>query len=155
MVNGSRLQWHEYEIEIFHLGGQTFYHADLAIEVDGHCILFVGDAFYGWNPALEPVLCFNDCEPTTRGWVYDLERIIERNPDLLVCGLGSAILNPLPLIRMKWERWQRRLQEYSVLEAHCDSYLFFTPVLKKYSHSDNNSLEQKQPCLFNDGPLSR
>lgn len=127
--SGTTYQWHEYELEVFHLGGQTFYHAGIAANVDGKRVLFCGDAISGWNPAPDPVLSWNDCTPRTRGWAYSLARMIERGPDLLVCGHGSAIRDPMPLLHTKRAHWQRRMAEYSALNARGDDRLFFDPFI--------------------------
>lgn len=127
VAGGTRLSWHEYELEIFHLGGQTFYHAGIAAEVDGHRVLFVGDAIGGLETECEPVLCYNDCEPSTRGWSYALERMMEREPELLVCGHGVAVRDPMPLLRAKHEKWRQRLRDYAALDARNNLRLFFDP----------------------------
>lgn len=125
--DGSRVRWHEYELEIFHLGGQTYYHAGITVEVDGRKVLFVGDAIGGTDVGCEPVLCFNDAEPSTRGWAYAVDRMLERAPDLLVCGHAVAVDNPVPMLREKQNRWQRRLQQYDALDARGNRRLFFDP----------------------------
>jgi glyoxylase-like metal-dependent hydrolase (beta-lactamase superfamily II) len=127
--SGTTLRWREYELELFHLGGQTFYHAGISARVDGARVLFCGDALMGWNPAPEPVLCWNDCAPQTRGWDYALSRMIEREPELLVCGHGSAIREPMKLLVEKHARWRTRLEEYSALNARASERLFFDPFL--------------------------
>lgn len=126
---GSRVRWHEHELEVFHLGGQTYYHGGIGAEVDGRKVLFVGDAIGGLDAGCEPVLCFNDAEPSMRGWAYAVDRMLERAPDLLVCGHGVAVENPLPLLREKQSQWRRRLREYSVLDARHDPQLFFDPFI--------------------------
>ena len=127
--DGTRISWREFELEIFHLGGQTYYHAGIFVEVKGTRVLFVGDAIAGWNVAPEAVLCFNDCEPRARGWAYALDRMIEHAPDLLVCGHGSAIRDPMPLLRAKRARWQTRLEEFAQLNPRESSRLFFDPFV--------------------------
>lgn len=127
--DGTKIGWREFELEIFHLGGQTWYHAGIAVDVAGVRVLFVGDALAGWNTAPDPVLCFNDCEPQTRGWAYAIDRMIERAPDLLVCGHGSALREPMPLLLAKRERWQTRLAEFAVLNPRGDNRWFFDPFL--------------------------
>jgi len=143
VVSGTKIRWHEYEIELFHLGGQTYYHAGLSIEVDGQRVLFVGDAIYGWNPTPEPIITYNDCEPQKRGWVYALERMIERAPELLVCGHGSAVRDPMPLLRSKRSRWQKRLREYSALDARCNSRRFFDPFAGTMISKESQHLNQE------------
>lgn len=130
VTDGARVRWHEYELEIFHLGGQTFYHAGIAAEVDGEKVLFVGDAIGGMSAECEPVLCYNDCEPQTRGWAYAVDRMLEREPDVLVCGHGIAIRNPVPLLRAKQAAWRMRLEQFRELNARGDLRLFFDPFFE-------------------------
>jgi glyoxylase-like metal-dependent hydrolase (beta-lactamase superfamily II) len=127
--DGTRLRWHEYELEIFHLGGQTFYHSGVAVKVQEKQVLLVGDAIFGWNVQAEPVLCFNDADPQSRGWAYSLQRMIERRPDLLVCGHGSAVCDPMPLLAAKQDAWRLRLEGFHALNARENSRLFFDPFL--------------------------
>ncbi|MCG3146747.1 MAG: Hydroxyacylglutathione hydrolase [Verrucomicrobiae bacterium] len=86
--DGTVVPWREYELEIFHLAGQTYYHAGIAVTLARRRVIFVGDAF-NLSPNPEPVLCYNDNEPIQRGWVFALERLGERRPDLLVAVTAS------------------------------------------------------------------
>jgi len=130
VTSGSRVRWHEYELEFFHLGGQTYYHGGIEAKVDGRRVLFAGDAIGGLDGECEPVLCFNDAEPSARGWAYAMDRMLERAPDLLVGGHGVVVENPLPLLREKQSRWRQRLQEYSALDARGNWRLFFDPFFR-------------------------
>ncbi len=132
VAEGRRVLWHEYELEVFHLGGQTYYHAGIAVEVDGRRVLFAGDAIGGLDARCEPVLCYNDAEPSARGWAYAVDRTLERTPDLLVCGHAVAVDQPVPLLREKQSRWRRRLREYAVLDARGDRRLFFDPFFNSF-----------------------
>jgi len=127
--SGTRLRWQEYELEIFHLGGQTYHHAGINALIDGRHVLFVGDAIYGWNSHPDPVLCYNDAEPETRGWLYALHRIQERKPDLLVCGHASALAEPALLIEAKIRNWNQRIEEYASLDVRGNARLFFDPFV--------------------------
>ena len=139
--SGTRWTWHEYEMELFHLGGQTYYHLGLAVLVDGLRVLFVGDSFHGELSDCEPVLCYNDAEPSGRGWVYALDRMIERTPDLLVCGHGNAVRDPLPHLRRSRAAWDIRLAQYDALMARGDRRLFFDPF---WQASDQPDAESRQ-----------
>lgn len=130
--DGTRVPWHEYELEVFHLGGQTYYHAGITVEVDGRRVLFAGDAIGGLDARCEPVLCYNDAEPSARGWAYAIDRMLERSPDLLVCGHAVAVDQPVPLLREKQSRWRRRLREYEALDARRDRRLFFDPFFNSF-----------------------
>jgi glyoxylase-like metal-dependent hydrolase (beta-lactamase superfamily II) len=136
LVSGEIFRWREYELEIFHLAGQTFYHCGIAAVVDGAKTIFVGDGIYGWKPACEPVICYNDNEPAKRGWVYSLERLIEREPELLICGHGSAIRGPMPLLQEKRARWEERLRQFDAINARENRDLFFTPLLRESSRDE-------------------
>ena len=95
LANGARFRWREFEFEMFHLGGQTYYALGLAVDIRGVKTLFVGDAIAHRKPLCPPILCYNKADPATAGWAYAIERMLERKPDLLVCGHGDAIRNPV------------------------------------------------------------
>lgn len=46
LTDGERLQWQEYEFEIYHAPGQTEFHAVLAGRIDGRQVAFTGDNLY-------------------------------------------------------------------------------------------------------------
>lgn len=129
VANGTRLRWREYELEIFHLGGQTYYHAGIAVTIDGARVLFVGDAIHPSHPLVEPVLSYNKADPATAGWLFGIERMIERNPDLLVCGHAGAIREPMNLLQQKREAWRTRMDEFREISARTDLREFFDPFL--------------------------
>ena len=127
LANGSVFQWHEHKLRLFHLGGQTFHHLGIALEVDGQRVVFAGDALADNGPLCEPVMCYNDAEPSERGWLYAFERLIAEQPDLLVCGHGIAIQNPSALLKAKHSAWQARLRAYDALNARPTRRAFFDP----------------------------
>jgi glyoxylase-like metal-dependent hydrolase (beta-lactamase superfamily II) len=127
--NGERIKWNEFELEFFHLGGQTYYHAGIATTIDGLRTIFVGDAMFNNSPLTEPVLTYNRCEPESQGWFYAIERLIERKPDLLVCGHGSAIRDPMPFLMRKRDAWRRRMLEYRELCPRERLVEFFDPFV--------------------------
>ncbi len=126
--SGTRLRWREYELEIFHLGGQTYYHAGIATVVDGQRVIFVGDSVNA-SPGVEPVLTYNDNEPATRGWLYAVERLIERRPDLLVCGHAAAVRSPGEILELKRRLWREQVERYRRLSARDNLRLFFDPFV--------------------------
>lgn len=128
LTSGTRWRWHEYELEIFHIAGQTYYHAGIQTVVDGQRVIFTGDAFNPW-PSVEPVLTYNDNEPSQRGWLYALDRLAERHPDLLVMGHAGAMRQPPDLIEVKRRLWQQQLERYRRLSARPDLRLFFDPFI--------------------------
>lgn len=120
---GKRLRWHEYELEIFHLAGQTYYHAGIATVIDGRRVVFAGD---DPNPVgLEPVICYNDNEPAERGWLFAARQLAERRPQLVVYGHADAVSEPdfAPKIRA----WEEMLQRFADLSAQPDRRAFFDP----------------------------
>ena len=125
--SGGRVWWQEFELEFFHLGGQTWYHLGLSVIVNGMRVLFVGDAFHACGGLVSPILCYNQCEPETQGWAYGVERMIEHRPDLLVCGHGSAMRNPMPTLKQQKQSWRQRIAEYRALSARKDPREFFDP----------------------------
>ena len=127
--SGTVFNWREFEIEIFHLGGQTYYHAGIRVVVDGQTVLFVGDAVAGQFIGQDPVLCYNDNEPSERGWSYSVDRMLEREPDLLVCGHAAAVKNPMPMLRAKRKVWDVQLERFDALNPRASRRLFFDPFV--------------------------
>jgi glyoxylase-like metal-dependent hydrolase (beta-lactamase superfamily II) len=125
--DGYILDWDGLQIEFFHLGGQTAYHSGFDLQIDGERILVVGDAWFGTDPTPKPVLCWNDAAPCSVGWLHALERMIERKPDYIVCGHGSAIENPLPLLKEARSLWSRQIERFEQLNPHEKENPFFTP----------------------------
>ena len=129
---GETMQWHEYTLEFFHLGGQTYYHCGIDTTIAGQRVLFVGDAVGGIGVGAGSVLCFNDAEPDTRGWAYAVDRMLERAPDLLVAGHAAAVRDPAPLLRQQRANWDKRLAQYRALSAHDELRRFFDPLLQSH-----------------------
>jgi glyoxylase-like metal-dependent hydrolase (beta-lactamase superfamily II) len=125
--DGYRLKWREYELEIFHLGGQTNYHAGIATVVDGRRVVFTGDSCFPNSKGCEPVICWNDASPFTKGYPYAFERLIERAPDLLVSAHGMSQLDPLPYLLRKRDAWRAMRPVYESLSARNSLDEFFTP----------------------------
>lgn len=111
------LPWHEYQIEIFLLGGQTYYTNGTQITIDGRRIIFVGDSLGGPSPDCEPILTYNDADPATRGWAFALDILRPRRPDTIVCGHGPVLANPHDLLTIKRAAWDQRLAEFAALSA--------------------------------------
>ncbi|MCC6580962.1 MAG: MBL fold metallo-hydrolase [Phycisphaeraceae bacterium] len=127
MADGQTMTWHEYELTFFHLGGQTYNHGGMSTVVDGQRVAFVGDSLTHLGTGTASVLTYNDCEPEQRGWVYAIDRMLARKPDLLVCGHGIAVRDPMLLLQKQRMAWDRRLAEYRQLSAREDLRLFFDP----------------------------
>ncbi len=125
---GTRLRWHEYELDIFHLGGQTYYHSGIDAQIDGQRVLFVGDSFPR-PPGIEPVLCYTDNDPETRGWIYAQRQMLARRPDLIVGAHAAALRDPEPVVRRKLAMWAQRLRQFRALAARPALREFFDPYL--------------------------
>lgn len=126
--DGAKLRWNEYEIELFHLGGQTFHHAGIAMTVDGRKVVFAGDSCFTNVEGCEVTICHNDAEPFSRGYAYAVERLIERNPDIIVCGHGVAMKGPQGHLLGKREAWRVMGKAYEALSARGSLAEFFTPL---------------------------
>jgi glyoxylase-like metal-dependent hydrolase (beta-lactamase superfamily II) len=126
--DGERIRWHEYELEIFDLGGQTRYHAGIETTVDGQKVIFTGDAI-SMNARAEPPLCYNDCNPATVGWAAATKRLLDRKPDVLVGGHGSFCREPGQMLNRKHMNWQLRLQQFDALDYRGNRELFFNPFV--------------------------
>ncbi|HUW30057.1 MAG TPA: MBL fold metallo-hydrolase [Planctomycetota bacterium] len=127
LKSGERLRWHEYEIEMFMLGGQTWYTHGIDMKIDGVRTLFIGDSLGGFGTACESPMCYNDGDPATRGWAFAIDRMIEHRPDLLVCGHGIAMRDPMPFLLKKQAAWNQRLAEFAELSFRKDLREFFDP----------------------------
>lgn len=122
--------WGDYEFTFFHLGGQTKHHLGVSAMIDGLRVLFVGDAWWGTATAPSPVLCWNEANPLDGGWPYAYDRMTEREPDLLVCGHGSALRNPKPHLQVACSAWRQRLIDFSRLNPRESPGFFFNPFLE-------------------------
>jgi glyoxylase-like metal-dependent hydrolase (beta-lactamase superfamily II) len=127
LSDGERLRWHEFEVNIFHLGGQTRHALGVAVNIWNVQTLFVGDAFDLRFPLCNPILCFNDADPSTVGWPYAIKRMLQWKPDLLVCGHGCAVRSPIHLLRRCQDGWRRRLRAFAQLNARKELRRFFDP----------------------------
>jgi len=129
LKNGGRFRWQEYEIEMFMLGGQTWCTHGIDMTIDGVRTLFVGDSIGGHGAACEPPMCYNDGDPATRGWAFAVDRMIEHRPDLLVCGHGIAMRDPMPFLLRKQAAWKQRLAQFTELSFRKDLREFFDPFV--------------------------
>jgi glyoxylase-like metal-dependent hydrolase (beta-lactamase superfamily II) len=128
MTDRQKLSWHEFELEFFLLAGQTYFTQGVMTTVAGKRTIFVGDSY---NPSLQPecVLTYNDNEPLTRGWVFAIDRLIERKPDMVIGGHGMANFDPMPALLIKRKLWVQRLRDFKHLSARADLRAFFDPFV--------------------------
>ena len=115
--SGTHIKWNEYDIEIFHLGGQTYYHAGITIKIDGEKVIFTGDSCFPNCEGCETFICYNDAEPFSKGYAYAVERLIERTPTLLVSGHGMALKNPMDHLFRKRAAWNEFKEIFTSLGA--------------------------------------
>ncbi|GAB4125778.1 MAG: hypothetical protein Kow001_21860 [Acidobacteriota bacterium] len=47
LTDGEKVRWEEYELEFFHMPGQTEFHQGLVVDIDGRKVMFTGDNT--WN----------------------------------------------------------------------------------------------------------
>jgi hypothetical protein len=127
LKDGEHFHWHEYDLEVFQLGGQTYYTQGVMGKIDNVRTLFAGDSISTPDPACEPVLCYNDAEPCQRGWAFAIEQMHRRVPELIVAGHGHAIRDPMPVLEAKRANWRRWVEEYDRLNYRGDRELFFNP----------------------------
>lgn len=113
--SGTYFKWNEYDLEIFHLGGQTYYHAGIAVSVDGEKVIFAGDSCSPGSSGCESFICYNDAEPFSKGYAYAVERLIEREPSLLVCGHGAVLAKPMEHLFRKRAAWEKFREVFTSL----------------------------------------
>lgn len=93
--DGETVRWHEYELKIHHLPGQTLFGLGVETTVDGHHVIFTGDNFYhheqysgggGWSGR-------NRGLPL--GYARSAEKILAMQPDWILAEHGGAFeFNP-------------------------------------------------------------
>lgn len=88
--DGDVVRWHEYELKIHHLPGQTVFHQGVETTVDGHHVLFTGDNFYhheqysgsgGWSGRNRGL---------PHGYVHSTEKILAMKPEWILAEHGGA-----------------------------------------------------------------
>lgn len=124
---GTVVRWREFDLQLFHLPSQTYFHAGIQTTIAGRRVIFAGDALGGHTPECGAVLSYNDAEPAERGWAAGVRILRERKADLIVCGHGIAVRDPEPLLAALAQNWSRRLDQFRQLNARSDNQLFFNP----------------------------
>ncbi len=90
LKDGDVVRWHEYELKIHHLPGQTMFGIGVEVTVDGQHCLFTGDNFYhheqysgsgGWSGR-------NRGLPF--GYVQSVEKILAMRPQWILAEHGGA-----------------------------------------------------------------
>jgi len=55
--------------------------------------------------------------------------MIERNPNLLVCGHGSALRDPMPYLQSARAGWAERLNNFTELNPRTSTGPYFDPFI--------------------------
>jgi glyoxylase-like metal-dependent hydrolase (beta-lactamase superfamily II) len=111
--DGEKVRWEEYELEFFHLPGQTEFHQGLLTEIDGKRVLFTGDDT--WNkkfpekPRNGPLVPQNEYLLDS-GFIACARKMIECRPDL-VCPAHTEEYSPGPQDLKEFLDWALRLRE--------------------------------------------
>jgi glyoxylase-like metal-dependent hydrolase (beta-lactamase superfamily II) len=84
--DGEKVRWEEYELEFFHLPGQTEYHQGLLTVVDGKRVLFTGDNT--WNKKFPEKVRNGPLVPQNEylldsGFIACARKMLECGPDLV------------------------------------------------------------------------
>ena len=111
--NGEKIQWEEYELEFFHMPGQTEFHCGLATVIDGRKVMFTGDNT--WKKALPekfrngPVVPHNEYF-LDGGFITCAELMLKYLPDV-VCPAHTEEYSPTRDDLEEFLGWAHRLRE--------------------------------------------
>ena len=111
--NGEKVRWEEYELEFFHLPGQTEFHQGLLVTVDGKRVLFTGDDT--WNKKFPekarngPLVPHNEYLLDS-GFIACARKMIACRPDL-VCPAHTEEYSPTARDLEEFLVWALRLRE--------------------------------------------
>ena len=86
----EHFKWNEYEFEIFHFPGQTWWSCGIFMTVDGFKALFSGDNFQPpsrWNGT--GGFCAYNRSRFKEGFYKSAEKVIKLKPDLILAGHGT------------------------------------------------------------------
>lgn len=94
--NGEKVRWEEYELEFFHLPGQTEFHQGLLAVIDGKRVLFTGDNT--WNKKFPEKVRNGPLVPHNEylldsGFIACARKMLECEPDL-VCPAHTKEYSP-------------------------------------------------------------
>jgi glyoxylase-like metal-dependent hydrolase (beta-lactamase superfamily II) len=111
--DGEKVRWNEYELEFFHLPGQTEFHQGLLVTVDGKRVLFTGDNT--WNKKFPEKTLNGPLVPQNEylldsGFIACARRMIECRPDL-VCPAHTEEFSPTAQDLEGFLDWALRLRQ--------------------------------------------
>ncbi|MFH0962475.1 MAG: MBL fold metallo-hydrolase [Planctomycetota bacterium] len=123
--DGDHVRWREFDLEFFHLPGQTWYAQGLATRVEGRSILFVGDnLFHGEGRDGHDAFVARNKVILEDGYIKCARRLLERKPDLLLNGHGHEVPKPEPQLR-KLLRWGKRFRKAIEALSPYESYEYW------------------------------
>ncbi len=111
--DGEKVRWEEYELEFFHLPGQTEYHQGLLTVVDGKRVLFTGDNT--WNKKFPDKVRNGPLVPHNEylldsGFIACARKMLESGPDL-VCPAHTEEYSPSRQDLEEFLDWAMKLRE--------------------------------------------
>jgi glyoxylase-like metal-dependent hydrolase (beta-lactamase superfamily II) len=111
--DGEKIRWEEYELEFFHLPGQTEFHQGLLTTIDGKRVLFTGDDT--WNRKFPEKVRNGPLVPQNEylldsGFIACARKMIECRPDL-VCPAHTEEYAPTAQDLKEFLGWALRLRE--------------------------------------------
>ncbi len=110
--DGEKVRWEEYELEFFHLPGQTEFHQGLLVRIDGKKVLFTGDDT--WNKKFPEKTRNGPLVPQNEylldsGFIACARKTIDCRPDL-VCPAHTEEYSPTPKDLEEFLDWALRLR---------------------------------------------
>jgi len=111
--DGEKVGWEEYELEFFHLPGQTEFHQGLLATIDGKRVIFTGDDT--WNKKLTEKVRNGPLVPQNEylldsGFIACARKMLECRPDL-VCPAHTEEYSPTTQDLQEFLGWALRLRE--------------------------------------------
>jgi len=111
--DGEKVRWEEYELEFFHLPGQTEFHQGLLVTIDGRRVLFTGDDT--WNKEFPEKVRNGPLVPQNEylldsGFIACARKMIACRPDL-VCPAHTEEYSPTARDLEEFLGWALRLRE--------------------------------------------
>lgn len=127
LKDGEVVRWHEYELKVHHLPGQTVFGLGLEVVVDGRRCLFTGDNFYhheqysgsgGWSGR-------NRGLPL--GYAASAAKILSMKPDWILAEHGGAFEFNAEDFRRRRDFAERAAKLADQLSVHGDHRLDWDP----------------------------
>lgn len=111
--DGEKIRWEEYDLEFFHLPGQTEFHQGLLATIDGKRVLFTGDNT--WNKKFPEKVRNGPLVPQNEylldsGFIACARKMIACRPDL-VCPAHTEEYSPTAQDLGEFLNWALRLRE--------------------------------------------